>query len=387
MMLRIMHPRARDLQRFAEGELSPARQSRIARHLAECSTCRATVTFSRSVRDSLGAVEGDAPRSVIERVIAERAAGTRTILPAVDAPEKRTHHGRKLWITSGIAAAAALLLLPTSRLVRRDVSRASIGTLETASYFGTFLRANTFAAFAAQPAPPSRELPAVKLSGARLRPAHFEYARLLVPKAGPSQTIARGTFDVSAERIEGRDAWKIVQMWHLADTTQAETLHVDRASLGLLGRVVRETPYLHYRGITIRQRVVGDSVVGWMNTDEGLGRPIARRLRREFSPYISDAMALLALSGTSIDRDWKGELSLLGWAVRPNDLFIPVTLAVSGEERLTVPAGTFDCWRIAIGIGRETKSVWIRKSDGLAVRTRDESSDSRGIKDIVLVHE
>lgn len=387
MKIPLIHPTARDRQRFADGELAEHSRSRVANHLARCARCRGSVAFSRSLAHSVRSLpDATPPASLIERVIAERASGARAILPSVSQVSASGRLRPILWIAGAAAAAGALVVAPALRnaLRGRDVTRISADSVPT-DYLGTFLSGSDV--FAAQPAPTTFELPRVRLSGAQLRPMHLEYARLLVLQNGTTLTLGRGSLDITTASVEDHAAWRIVQLWHSADTVQAETLHVDRASLRLLGRVARVAPYRRYHGITIRQRLRGDSLLGWMNTDEGLGRPIARHLPPAFSPYVSDAMAPLALLGAPLTSAWKGELSLLGWAVRSNDVFAPVTLAVEGEEHITVPAGSFDCWRIGLGVFGQRKTYWVRKSDGLGVRTRDETSDARGIQDLVLTRD
>ena len=388
MMIPLLHPTARELHRFADSELGARAQSRVASHLADCTRCRDSVTFSRSLARSLRSLPEDRPpASLIARVIAERGSGARAILPNVE----QVARGRRLrpiaWIVGAAAAAAALFIAPALRNSHRegDIARVSADTGFAPDYLGTFLSGSEV--FAAQPVPTAFELPPVSLTGAHFRAMRLDYARLLKLHNGTTLTLGRGSLDITSARVEDRDAWRIVQLWRLADTVQTETLHVDRASLRLLGRVVRVAPYRRYRGITIRQRLNGDSLVGWMNTDEGLGRPIARHLLPTFSPYVSDAMAPVALLGAPLTPTWKGEVSLLGWAVRSNDVFAPVTLAVEGEERITVLGGTFDCWRITLGVFGQRKIYWVRKSDGLGIRTRDENGDPRGAQDVVLTRE
>jgi len=50
------------------------------------------------------------------------------------------------------------------------------------------------------------------------------------------------------------------------------------------------------------------------------------------------------------------------------DRLRPVQLRVTGEERVRVPAGTFDCWRMTISHSGGVIDYWVRKSDGIAVR-------------------
>jgi hypothetical protein len=41
-----------------------------------------------------------------------------------------------------------------------------------------------------------------------------------------------------------------------------------------------------------------------------------------------------------------------------------------GEERLSVPAGTFDCWRLRV-VGTPDGQLWVSKGEQLLVKTSD----------------
>jgi hypothetical protein len=400
--LRLLHPGPRTLQRFADGELSRRARARASGHLAACAECRAVVAFARDVRSALAAPRlAPASPTLIERVIAERARGSRTILPVEHpAPSRRRRAG--VWAAfAGAAVAAAIVALAThaaraphpaastGRAARSSAGDAPAGDTNRDAVDQRYSVAALFlpeAAFAARPAPSARRAPPAALSGARLRPGRVEFAQLRAGPAGRLEEVGRGTAELLAVSVDGRSAWRLAQVWRVGTTVEAETLFVDRASLGLLGRAVHVTPYRSYREITVRQRVLGDSVVGWMHTDRGLGRPIARRLAAEGGPYVTDAFAPYALSGTELAPGWRGSLSLLGWAVRVDDVAVPVDLEVVGAERVTTPAGTFDCWRLALRANGRTLSYWVRRTDGLGVRTRDDAPrDGGGAREIVLV--
>ncbi len=58
---------------------------------------------------------------------------------------------------------------------------------------------------------------------------------------------------------------------------------------------------------------------------------------------------------------------------------------MQGEERVTVPAGTFDCWRISIRLGGREIGYWARKRDGLGVRIIDHpTSDARTLETVLV---
>jgi hypothetical protein len=86
-----------------------------------------------------------------------------------------------------------------------------------------------------------------------------------------------------------------------------------------------------------------------------------------------------------VSATWSASAGLLGWAVIPRDVYTPIELRVKGEESLTVPAGTFDCWRLSIRFSDGELSYWIRKSDGLGVRVLDQrNAATTGTREAVL---
>jgi hypothetical protein len=329
--------------------------------------------------------------SLIDRVLAERRAGDRAVLPtaAIDGtPAVR----QQRWLRSLTAAAAAILLFVVAYRAwqsrapqqRPSAPRASTGKLSPAST--EELAVSEFflprSAFASEVARADSSFPPLALDGARLRPRVVEYARFERDASGARRRTGREILELSTARVEGRDAWRAVQRRQIADTEHVETAYVDRATLRLLGRTIRVQPYMHYPGITVRQRLMGDSLTGWMQTDSGLGRPIARHLSPRFEPYLSDALAPLLLGATGLGPAWRGRFSILGWAVRNGDVSFPAMLRVAGAERVTVPAGTFDCWKLSVDAGIGMQTYWVRKSDGVGVRALFESEGV--VRELVL---
>ena len=136
----------------------------------------------------------------------------------------------------------------------------------------------------------------------------------------------------------------------------------------------------------------GDTVTGGMRATAS-GRPDARRpisrvLPSPFRPYITNGFAPVYLAAVQLAPGWSRSLSVVGWAVRDEDVSVPIELRVVGEERLQVPAGRFDCWKLSLKSGHRRLWYWVRKSDGIGVRTLDDSEMARrGLREIVLVHE
>jgi hypothetical protein len=47
----------------------------------------------------------------------------------------------------------------------------------------------------------------------------------------------------------------------------------------------------------------------------------------------------------------------------------PATLAVEGEEHVTVPAGEFDCWIVSVEAERASERLWVTKQGQIVVRS------------------
>jgi len=164
---------------------------------------------------------------------------------------------------------------------------------------------------------------------------------------------------------------------------------VSAATFAPLRRIIVETPYRRYERIEVRQTFDGLRVRGEMEAFQhgvvAARRRVDRTLPAAFAPFVDDAFAPLFHVGVAMDRNWSGSIGLLGWAVREDDVFASMSMRVDGEERVRVPAGTFDCWRIAIDLANGRHRYWVRKADGLGIRAVDSTrSSTRGVRETVL---
>jgi hypothetical protein len=244
--------------------------------------------------------------------------------------------------------------------------------------------AGLFASVAVAQTSPGTPLPAaIRPRADRVRPLRAEYEQRIIAADGRARADGSGALEVAAVEMDGFDTWRVGSAWRYRDRVAAETAYVARSDLRLHARVAHVAPYLRYRFITVRQRMWGDTVVGWMHTDRGFGRPIRRYLPPAARPYAPDVLAPVLLTAVPLDTAWAGSLSLLGWAVVDGDVFSRLGLRVTGAERVTVPAGTFDCWRLAVTAGGRTVTHWVRKSDGLGVKVHEPRAGG-GAREVVL---
>jgi len=297
-----------------------------------------------------------------DRILADRAAGMRVILPG----DRAARHSGVRYLVAAVLVIAALLTLPLYRSARDETRDVEPVTLF--SYFGGVALAQVpSASHLSSPVPVYPE---------RVRPGTLEYLRAWQDSTGRITKKVLGVLTLTAAGSDWRVAQTRRELSSSAGETAAETLLVARRDLRLVSRAVHIRPYRRWNGINIEQRITGDSVIGRMTLDGVKGmRPIAQHLPPAYAPYLSDVLAPVYFASIPLSRQWQGRVTLLGWAVVPNDVLSSVELRVTGEEQVQVPAGRFDCWKLDVRYAGGDFSYWIRKSDGIAVRLQEHQQD------------
>lgn len=393
-----LHPSDRALATFADrGDAAP---TSMREHLASCQRCRSTIAFHRNLRAAARSLPlPEPPSALIGRVMAERARGDRFILPSAVGPSiVRPSAGGLVAIAAGlviIVGLAATLLRPPQRAGDSRAVAADAGRGETFGSALSLIRAVEAQELPARSRPGAP--PLTHVSGRSLHPGRIEFAQRWTDSTGRQTIDSRGILDVTPGVLGALDVWRVVTVWSgnigaYGERTEVESLMVAREDLRPLTRIVHAAPYSRYSRINITQFFRGDSVLGVMTAETRdsitVRRPIAQKLPVAFAPYISEALSPVMLTSVKLTPGWRRSLSLLGWAVRPTDLLSSVELRLVGADRITVPAGAFDCWRLELATGTHRVTYWVRKSDGLGILTRDESKRSgKGIREMVLVHE
>ena len=317
--------------------------------------------FGEAIRPELARMTTPSPSAALrERILSDRAAGARIILPV----ERNAGGFPVRYLVAAVAVIVGLVVLPSRRASRDDVGNAQQVVLD--SFFGSVV-------YAEQPGSAPSLPAAFPVRPERLHAGTLRYRRVVSDSLEHVTKTVESVLSLTADSSTGVAAWRVTRIDQERSNgppvTSAETLLVRQKDLGLITRAVHVRPYTHWKGINIEQRITGDSVTGRMTLDDIKGmRPIARRLPSAYAPYLSDAFAPVYLATVPLSARWQGSVTLLGWAVIPKDVLRPVQLRVTGEERVRVPAGTFDCWRMTISHSGGVIDYWVRKSDGIAVR-------------------
>ena len=328
------------------------------------------------------------PRNdVLQRILASREAGARVILPdgrpMVDRAPTRG-------VVALFVAVVLLLLVPFARntFVRSRGGEPSAREESAAS--GWLAGSVAFA----QTDPDTRRLAMVPVRFAypeRLRPVTLQYQRIWRDSNSRIRGRGTGAVTLQPDSVDRTPAWRLVsQNSGTRDSrafTTVDSVYVARADLRLLRRVVVEMPYSRYEQIRIAQQFRDDSILGHMNARGADaspdGRPIARRLPPSAIPLIADALAPVLFGAVDLHPAWRGAMSLVGWAVIDRDVQVPVAMQLDGDEVVSVPAGTFACWRLTVLYAGHTLHYWVRKSDGLGVRSL-QPEDNDLVREVVL---
>src|SRR5690348_15205707 len=187
--------------------------------------------FAEAIQPELRALRTPpATRELFDRIIADRRAGARVILPV----GRIAHPAALRYAVAAMIVVGALLALPVYRArqpAMRDVQPAS-----QFFYFGEVARAAE--------SPAEQRLPAaIPAHPERVRPGALEYLRVW------EDSTARVTKKVSSlltVTVDGT-SWRVASVWRELtsepQTITAETLLVAQRNLRLLTRVVHVRPY------------------------------------------------------------------------------------------------------------------------------------------------
>ena len=335
--------------------------------------------FIDGIRPELEALSTPPPTEALKtRILTSRSAGVRLILPAPD--ERR--RGIPLSVAIAVAAVLVLVLIPVE--LHRS---ATVGDdIVSPGVFGHLVFAEEVPRRNGPNIPP-----ALVSGGSKLHPLSLEFESRFTDSTRRVAKLSHISFQVSNTSLDNTAAWRIVSLHRdsmPSARVDAETVYVAQRDLHLLKREIHVAPYGRYGRINVTQQFRRDSVIGHMTTEGpsiGAGRSFARKLPGAFAPFISERIAPVFFMGVPLRREWSGSVTLLGWAVRDNDVLYPVEVRVESEDTVTVPAGRFDCWRMSIRFNGRSVDYWVRKSDGLGIRVFDRSdTKTKGTHETVL---
>jgi hypothetical protein len=202
-------------------------------------------------------------------------------------------------------------------------------------------------------------------SSASFVPAKRAYVARLFSE-GQAHRLGWRSLELTPTTFGGAPAWLLVDSREIGKMTLAESLYVAKATLSPLHRAV------HTADQDIITHYTADSIVTTFTGEGGAARvalPGEANLIGNLY-WIEPLFASLPLA-----TGWTGSATTL--FVGPKDhARVEMQLAVTGEEKIEIPDGFFDCWIVTLNIGNTAEQFWVRKADRLVLK---ESTPVAGI--------
>jgi hypothetical protein len=202
---------------------------------------------------------------------------------------------------------------------------------------------------------PSHRLP---VDASKALPTQSSY-RLLLARDTVSSPLGDQQFAITAVDYAGTPALLLARSGGQGVTMVSDSLVVRRSDL-------RPLHWIAAQGVArVAAEFTPDSAYASMTSPLGKQNIVLPNR----ADILVNAMAVdVIVSGLPLATAWRDSATMLvidaGGAA-----LTPVTLSVEGEERITVPAGEFDCWIVAIEAERASGRLWVTKQGQLVVRS------------------
>jgi hypothetical protein len=196
------------------------------------------------------------------------------------------------------------------------------------------------------------------LDASTLRPGQFTYETSLERNA-TTTILGSRTVTVARTTYNGSSAWLLLETRTTNGILSTDSLIADVSGLHPL----------HWSSTQGLARLAaefrGDTVFG------ATSAPPGRRSIVSVIPsgtMVSSAMLETALRLLPLQTAWEDSTTVLSLTLS-NTSIVPTRLSVMGEDRVRVPAGTFDCWVVAVHADQARGLYWVSKTDAQVVRS------------------
>ncbi|MFL5576274.1 MAG: hypothetical protein ACJ79S_09945 [Gemmatimonadaceae bacterium] len=204
----------------------------------------------------------------------------------------------------------------------------------------------------------------IRVDASRLKGGEWRY-RTTATSGGQTRTLKR-VLTVSPATLDGAAAWLIVDRQDAGMAKVADSLYLRRSDAAPLRH------RLHAGQVSAALDFGRDSVRGTMTLPEGSG-PIAAPYPR--GAMVTGTMLEMYLRLLPLAPGWTGELTM--GAIGANGaVAVPVSVAVAGEENVTVPAGTFPSFLLSIRAQGSEQRAWVTRDGREVVRISAELGPS-----------
>jgi hypothetical protein len=192
-----------------------------------------------------------------------------------------------------------------------------------------------------------------------LRGGQYVYQVTLERDAGTSNLGTR-TVSVSLVTYAGSPSWLMLESRETNFSTDADSLYADVITLHPLHWGAKNG------GMRVSAEFRGDSLYG------ATSAPTGRKSLVTTLPagtFVNSAMLETLLRLFPLNSAWEDSAATL--TGDPSSIAtLRTRLSVIGEDRVNLPAGSFDCWVVAVHAGDTARGMyWVTKSDPIVVRS------------------
>jgi hypothetical protein len=217
----------------------------------------------------------------------------------------------------------------------------------------TALRASVAQVQAGDNTPHRLRIPTVVIG-----PGQYSYETTLERNAATT-VLGTRTIGVSQTTYAGAPAWLLLE------TRSGDGIP---ATDSLFAGIVDLHP-IHWSstlgGARLAAEFRGDTVFGATSAPSGR-RSIVAAIPN--GTMISSAMLETVLRLLPFQTGWEDSTGTLSISLNGN-VVLPTRLTVVGEDRVRVPAGTFDCWVVGVHADPGRGLYWVTKTDPIVVRS------------------
>jgi hypothetical protein len=197
-----------------------------------------------------------------------------------------------------------------------------------------------------------------RIPAAPLGPGQFTYETTLERGSGTT-VIGTRTSTVSASSYAGAPAWLLVEARSGDGVNSTDTLFAGLTDL----HPIHWSSSL--AGARLAAEFRGDTVFGATSAPSGRRSMV---LSIPSGTLVSGSMLEAALRVLPLQTGWEDSTSTLSVSLANNSV-IPTRLSVIGEDRVRVPAGTYDCWVVAVHADPGRGLYWVTKQNPIVVRS------------------
>ncbi len=184
-----------------------------------------------------------------------------------------------------------------------------------------------------------------------------------------TRALGERTVQVASMNYGGGPAWLLIETRGAGENALADSLIVDRLSF----------QPLHWASTLGRSRLGaefrGDTIFGALMTPAGR-RPMVGEIPG--TALLTSAMTEAALSLYPLAPNWRDSV-LVAVTNTPRTVVLHAEVAVLGEARVTVPAGSYDCWLVTLTTEAGGPTYWVSKRDHVVVRSAQLVPESGGM--------